>query len=725
MASNLGSVFYTVNANTSSLLKAEAVINKSLAKNVEAFDKAEKAVLEFEAAQKKMGRTINEWGQVLNKNNKIVVTASEQYRKLANQASNIREPLLKQTGAAQGVSNALGGVGRSAGQAGIQLQQFIGQVQGGQSAMLALSQQSADLGFVLGFPLLGAIVGISASIAGMLLPNLFAGTKSFKELMEAAKEAADGMDKFTQAQAMSAKIRIGEQMLEATKRAGEAKKQIDDLTNRLEVNQKIIQRYEEGSKTFENLQKAITKTQIELVNANSDLDTATQTLDTLQETLGDVNAALNRAENGFNGAGTSAMRNSEAIKSLIESITLQAETLGYSDRQLALYMATSNKATDAEIAAINTHYDTIEAYQKREEQLKKNKSALDEYNKSSMAQLEAEEKRRQSLTQKVTSIAESGDPLTQLQAERDRQLKLVEEYEALETSVHQTAVDARAAIDAEYESKKAAAMEASFVQQSTANQLIMDGLNSLGDTASNVLTGMVTQTMSLKDAARGLANAIANDAINAIIQMGIQYVKTAVMQQSADQAVLANKQATSAVAAAQHTAAVAATVTELVSLGAAAAFASTAAIPIVGPALAPAAATAAGGAIAGIGASAIAAAPIAGGRLYGGNVNPGTMYPVNENGAPEMFTDGTKQYLMPNTRGEVISNKDATSAGGGLNVYNNIVNNTSAQVTSSSRVEGEGANRKLIIDTVVSDIRSGGATRRAITDSTTAKNRTL
>ena len=44
----------------------------------------------------------------------------------------------------------MAGMGRGAGQAGIQIQQFVGQVQGGQSAMLALSQQGADLGIVLG-----------------------------------------------------------------------------------------------------------------------------------------------------------------------------------------------------------------------------------------------------------------------------------------------------------------------------------------------------------------------------------------------------------------------------------------------------------------------------------------------------------------------------------------------------------------------------------------------
>ena len=72
---------------------------------------------------------------------------------------------------------------RRSGMAGIQFQQFIGQIQGGQSAMVALSQQSADLGFVLGAPLLGAVAGISASIVGMLLPALF-DSKDAVQLLE-------------------------------------------------------------------------------------------------------------------------------------------------------------------------------------------------------------------------------------------------------------------------------------------------------------------------------------------------------------------------------------------------------------------------------------------------------------------------------------------------------------------------------------------------------------
>lgn len=79
----------------------------------------------------------------------------------------------------------LKGVGRGAGQAGIQIQQFVGQIQGGVDPMIALSQQSADLGFALGVPLAGAIAGIAFSLGSALVPTLFNGKDAVEEFAEA------------------------------------------------------------------------------------------------------------------------------------------------------------------------------------------------------------------------------------------------------------------------------------------------------------------------------------------------------------------------------------------------------------------------------------------------------------------------------------------------------------------------------------------------------------
>ena len=94
-------------------------------------------------------------------------------------------------------------VGRSAGQLGIQLSQLTGQIQGGQNAMLALSQQSADIGFLLGptGALVGAVVSIAAAIGGPFLMSLIGAKDNTEELEEALEslskvsaETADGID---------------------------------------------------------------------------------------------------------------------------------------------------------------------------------------------------------------------------------------------------------------------------------------------------------------------------------------------------------------------------------------------------------------------------------------------------------------------------------------------------------------------------------------------------
>ena len=59
--------------------------------------------------------------------------------------------------------------------------------------------------------------------------------------------------------------------------------------------------------------------------------------------------------------------------------------------------------------------------------------------------------------------------------------------------------------------------------------------------------------------------------------------------------------------------------------------------------------------------STISGTSYGGGRQYGGSVSPGKGYRINENGAPEILnTASGQQYLLPNSRGQVVSNKEAS-----------------------------------------------------------------
>lgn len=102
--------------------------------------------------------------------------------------------------AIMGTSDAMGTMGKRAGQAGIQIQQFVGQVQMGTNPLVAFSQQATDLGFVLGFPLLGAVTGIAAAFAGPLIASIMGVKEETKDLAKEVDDLAERYDTLTAAQ---------------------------------------------------------------------------------------------------------------------------------------------------------------------------------------------------------------------------------------------------------------------------------------------------------------------------------------------------------------------------------------------------------------------------------------------------------------------------------------------------------------------------------------------
>lgn len=78
-------------------------------------------------------------------------------------------------------------------QAGYQVQDFIVQVQGGQSALVAFAQQGSQLAgaFSPGGAVVGAVLALSTVVAGALITSLNGG----KTAMDALKDAAEAMDK--------------------------------------------------------------------------------------------------------------------------------------------------------------------------------------------------------------------------------------------------------------------------------------------------------------------------------------------------------------------------------------------------------------------------------------------------------------------------------------------------------------------------------------------------
>lgn len=310
------------------------------------------------------------------------------------------------------------------------------------------------------------------------------------------------------------------------------------------------------------------------------------------------------------------------------------------------------------------------------------------------------EKEKQETEQAYQNLRGQASPTFQVEDQFQKQMQSLDAYATLYPQKIAEIEQTRAAIEAQYRQQRMDAMWAEWQQQSLGAQLFGTALDSAMSTASNSITGLLTGTMSVQDAMRSLGSTVLNSLVNSFVEMGVQWVKSAVMGQTAQVAATATTTAAQTAGLATTTAA------------------STAAAATTTAAWTPAAIVASIGSFGGaaaIGVGAVLGAlamGIAGKRKNGGPVSAGSMYEVGENGLPEIFqASNGRQYMIPGNDGSVISNKDITGSGSGVVVYNSIINNSSAQVSSNARDNGDGS---VTIETIVSDIENNGPIGQSI-----------
>lgn len=450
--------------------------------------------------------------------------------------------------------------------------------------------------------------------------------------------------------------------------------------------------------------------------------------------------------------------NTKRLQAYIQSIKEEGETIAFTARQKALYRAEQLGASDADKQTINSSFDKIEAYKaelaaKKEQERQDKKRITASTKQANLEESVAQklEKLRQQTMLNATSTSELSREQAILNAQQSlgkaatqEQIKLAGEYAAkiwdqknalkeqaaaekkridavkgysalksqtspmfaVETSYQKDMADldayakaypqkmaeiqqTRATIEEQYRQQRIEAMWQEWSQQSAATQAAAAAFDAFGQTAGNALTGILTGSMSVSDALRSIGSNILSSVINAFVQMGIQWAQSVIMGQAGMAAASA---ATIAQAAAISAAmAPAAAMTSLATAGTNSA-----------PAMAGMSAT--------VGLAKTLS--IAGALKNGGPAQAGSMYQVGENNLPEIFqASNGHQYMIPGDSGRVISNKDLTGGGSGVVVYNSIINNSSAQVSSSARDNGDGS---VTIETIVSDISENGPIGQAI-----------
>ncbi len=662
-------------------------------------------------------------------------------------------------------SGSVGNFGRTAGMAGIQIEQMAGQMALGVNPMRALGVQAADLGFILGVPLLGAVIGIGAAIGSVLMPQTSRAKTSIEELQEvtdlldktfkrtssstqtlsddileiAQRSEAMALLKLAQSARQvevaieAASDAVGSELADTLGSAATVSKNFNSNMDRLgisaqELANNVIDTTSAvdnfgagGANAINDLRDTIssltrifglTREQaIEFAVAVSDFktDDSVNNIDALAQVSSTLGAQLkgdsadafqtfasnlidisskaisaedklkliNKAQADLTGFIKDNSRvmgdNITAIDTLVQALDdeekaltrAKNETISLAAAKVYLQAVDAGMTADQALALQN-RYLNIQAMRDELRQTNQNTNA----NKTSLQTLLALGDKRLSQDQQIrNSYARR---IAELQSQRDTDLANEQAYN-----------DAILGLEMERDGKLQDLSDRRIRRAQAEAQANMDSLDlymqqvqfnmenvdvalrditagalqtfqySVGDAFEQFATGQINAEEALQNVSRAILGGV----INALGQMVAQYIVS--------QLAIDSFARTAAVAAATGTAFQSQAMVMQAGLNA---YASTAAIPVVGPALAPAAMATA---IATTQPLATAAGTLAmtgaviGGRALGGQVRPGETYVVGERG-PEVLT-------MGNSMAQITTN-EALRGGKQTPVSNNVAN---------------------------------------------------
>ncbi|EAP6215805.1 hypothetical protein EI266_11215 [Salmonella enterica] len=357
----------------------------------------------------------------------------------------------------------------------------------------------------------------------------------------------------------------------------------------------------------------------------------------------------------------STKEGTKAVDEAAQSLSRQQAALdrlntGYADGSLELakydaVVALGNKASAEQIAKAEQQAESIWKVQQA------TKAAAEE------------ERKRTQAGQNFTGLQGQVSPVAAVDNTYAQQMAQLDEYVRLYPQRIAEAEAVRAGIEDQYHQKRMAAMWEEWQQQSEINSMLGAAVDSLQGGATNAITGLINGTQSLQESFANIGSTILNSVVSAIVDMGVQYVKSLIIGKAMSSAATAAQIAEAgALATAWAPAAMAASIAtqgKASAIGLAAYSSSMAA----GQALS-----------------------IAGARRYGGTVSAGNAYRVNEDGRSEIFqTAGGQQMFIPNQSGRVIS-ADKAGGGGVQNVYFTI--NTTGGISDAewAQIEAKAIN---------------------------------
>lgn len=630
--------------------------------------------------------------------------AAKQLDNLSSSAGKADSSTKKLTDTTTAATPKMNAMRVSIGNAGYQVQDFIVQIQGGQSALTAFTQQGSQL--VSAFnPIAGTVLTIATVIGGALYASLSNSTDTAKQLEEATKflddalneatpgvyDMNDALEKLDAVGATTAeKMAFLNKALEAT--AVQANSTADKIVE-------AIDKVTKAQSLFQKLTTNLAASQIaQGGNAAGAVafqyESAAEAAGLTAKELRSIEVAQKAIAAGVPGAREGLVAYLDGIKAKTPEAQMEINKL----RNELNYLGVEEKTRAAERKGVEQSEKTYEkdkadrAQKEIDRQNRIAAAAKKRADAQARADARAQESAQKAADQFIAQIdTNTGTELERIDAKEKQKLAKLQEFH-----------DKQLVSDADYEKSKSDIM-AEFQAQRDAlynnADAYLEKLQALGGTEfeeiqrqndaklkqlDDFLKQKLISEEEYANAVRNLNEqsniAQANATADAFGSMAAD-AKSALGETSAAYKAFAITQATIAT----YTAAIEA-------------YKSTAAIPIVGPALAP---VAAGLAVA---AGVANIAKISGAREQGGQMNAGGSYLVGERGPEIIKMVGSGRAVNASqTRQQLNSGNSGPS-----NVT--IVNNTSSQIGNvSTEQDDEGRLRIIIEEQVAASLQNSNS----------------
>ncbi len=548
-------------------------------------------------------------------------------------ANAVNTNLTKTAAAVEQANSSMRSVSGTAGQLGFQLQDIAVQAQAGTSAFVILGQQGSQIAsaFGPGGAVFGAVIAIASAIGGVLyaaMKKTGAETVKLSDALESRlgmiKERLNETDEASKAAFSS--VEIGKANAEYEK-LGQT---IEDLRKRQESYKKQVQEASNPDirRNYENLYSSI----------SDQIEKATRSQKEQGVFIERVTAETLKSREGWEGV-TEEINNTEN-KTAALAAQIQAATLRLTEGELVARKFAAAQAlslSNAEMLPPEIELAIEKLYQLEQAE----KAALEQKKQALATQCQIREEIQAEAAAELKGIQDKR------KAEEDQKKKVTTEFESVQTGIRNDLETP--AQQADRELAERLAVIGRYGEQ---EKLTRDQIRALEVQAESAHQKQITDIRKSEETARSQTMQSTLSAFGDMFGNLADIAKEGGEKTFKQYKMLASAQA---------------------AISAALAITNVLANPLI-PYPLNIGLAASVGALAAVQISKIQGQQYSagGGRLYGGPVQAGGMYPVTEDGRPEILKQGNRQYLLPGSQGgEVISNRDMqpAGAGGGITIH--------------------------------------------------------